>query len=94
MKELNYKQLFLLLVHGNVNIVQSSMRNWDWNHYLQIHKVVSDKTPSDLKNKFHRLHRPLHKYISSFFPGTITSWNNIITHFDDIPSFNDSSKEK
>ena len=24
----------------------------------------------------------------SFFPGAITSWDNVITHFGDIPSFN------
>ena len=23
----------------------------------------------------------------SFFPDAITSWNNVITHFNDIPSF-------
>ena len=26
--------------------------------------------------------------MSSFFPDAITSWNNVITHFGDIPSFN------
>ena len=25
--------------------------------------------------------------MSSFFPGAITSWNNVITHFNDILSF-------
>ena len=41
--------------------------------------------------------------MSSFFPDAITSWNNVITHLNDIPSFSvlkklyfifDSSKEK
>ena len=27
-------------------------------------------------------------YMSSFFPDAITSWNNVVTHCDDIPSFN------
>ena len=70
---------------------------------LQIHKIVSDKTPSYLKNQCPRLCRPLYKqsnsntyhdlkckslrYTSSFFPDVITSWNNVITHFNDIPSF-------
>ena len=26
--------------------------------------------------------------MSSFFPDAITSWNNVIIHFGDIPSFN------
>ena len=26
--------------------------------------------------------------MSNFFPDAITSWNNVITHFDDILSFN------
>ena len=71
---------------------------------LQIHKIVNDKTPSYLKNKLPRLRRPLFRqsrsntfhefkckslrYTSSFFPDAITSWNNGITHFGDIPSFN------
>ena len=28
----------------------------------------------------------MHRYVSSFFPDAITSWNNVITHFNDIPS--------
>ena len=64
---------------------------------------MSYKTPSYLTNKLPRFRRPLHRqsnsntfhelkfksvrYISSYFPDAITSWNNVITHFDDIPSF-------
>ena len=33
MKELNTKQHSLSPVHGNVHVVQSSMRNWDRNPY-------------------------------------------------------------
>ena len=70
---------------------------------LQIHENVSDKTHSYLNNKLPRLRRPLYRqsdsntfhelkckslrYTSSFFPDAITSWNNVITHFNDIPSF-------
>ena len=71
---------------------------------LQIHKIVNGKTPSYLKNKLPRLRRTLYRqsssnifhefkckslrYMSSFFPDAITSWNNVITHFGDIPSLN------
>ena len=80
----------------------SSGRRW-CRRILQIHKIVNDKTPSYLKNKL-RLRRPLYRqsssntfhefkcksfrYMNSFFPDAITSWNNVITHFGDIPSYN------
>ena len=80
-----------------------SGRRW-CRRILQIHKIVNDKTPSYLKNKLPRLRRPLYRQsssntfhefkwkslrcMSSFFPDAITSWNNIITHFGDIPSLN------
>ena len=79
-----------------------SGRRW-CRRILPIHKIVNEKTPSYLKNKLLRLRRPLYRqsssntfhefkckslrYTSSFFPGAITSWNNVITHFGDIPSF-------
>ena len=75
-----------------------SDRHWH-RRILQIHRIVSDKTPSYLKNKLPRLRRQLYRqsnrntfhelkckflwYTSSFFPDAITSWNNVITH--DIP---------
>ena len=59
--------------------------------------------PSYIKNKLPRLRRPLYRqsnsntfhelkckslrYMGSFFPEPITSWNNVITHFNDIPYF-------
>ena len=81
-----------------------SERRW-CRRILQIHKFVSKKTPSYLKDKLPRHRRPLYsqnnnnntfheirsqsfRYMSSFFPDAITSWNNIITHFDNIPSIN------
>ena len=113
LKEFNTKQHLLSPMHGKVHVVQSSVRNWDGNRYLvlrwcnrilKIHKIVTDKSPSYLKNKLPRLRRPLYRqsssntfhefkckslrYMSCFFPGAITSWNNVIAHLDDIPSFN------
>ena len=82
-----------------------SERRW-CRHILQIHKIVSNNTPSYLKDKLPRRRRPLYsqsnnknntfheikcrssRYKNSFFPGAITSWNNVINHFDNIPSIN------
>ena len=80
-----------------------SERRW-CRRILQIHKIVSKMTPSYLKDKLPRNRRPLYsqnnnntfheircqssRYMSSFFPDAITFWNNIITHFDSIPSTN------
>ena len=76
-----------------VHVVQSSLRNWDGNHYLVVagvgaHNIVIDKTPSYLKNKLPRLRRPLSRQSNGntfhelrYFPDAITSWNNVITHY-------------
>ena len=81
-----------------------SERRW-CRRILQIHKIVSNKTPSYLKDKLPRHRRPLYsqnnnintfheircrspRYMSSFFPDAITAWNNVITHFENIPSIN------
>ena len=73
--------------------------------FLQIHKIVSNKTPFYLKDKLPRHRRPLYsqnnnvntfheircrssRYMSSFFPNAINAWNNVITHFENIPSIN------
>ena len=37
---------------------------------------------------FHEFKCKSLRYMSSFFPDGITPWNNVITHFGDIPSFN------
>ena len=79
-----------------------SDRRW-CRRILEIHEFVSGKSPSNLKNKLLRLRRPLYRqsnsnnfhelkckslrYMSSFFPDATISWNNVITHFNDIPSF-------
>ena len=80
-----------------------SERRWS-RRILQIHKIVSNMTPSYLKDKVSRYRRPLYnhnnnntfhdircrssRYTSSFFPDATSSWNNVITHFDNIPSIN------
>ena len=77
-----------------------SYRRW-CRRVLQIHKIVTN-APSYLKNKFPRFRRPLYsqdntntfhgircksdRYMNSLFPDGINSWNNVITHFNDIPS--------
>ena len=79
-----------------------SSRRW-CRRILQIHKILSNKTPSYLKDKLPRYRRPLYsqeinntfyeprcrsqRYMNSFFPDAITSWNNIITYFENIPSY-------
>ena len=37
-------------------------------------------------NTFHEIRCRSSRYMSSFFPDAITSWNNVINHFDNIPS--------
>ena len=70
---------------------------------LHIHKIVSNETPLYLKDKlpllgrrlysqnnsntFHEIRCKTFRYMYSFFPDAITSWNNVITHFNNIPSF-------
>ena len=63
---------------------------------------MNNKTPSYLKDKLPLHRRPLYsqnysntfheircktfRYMNSFFPDAITSWNNVITHFNNVPS--------
>ena len=70
---------------------------------LQIHKIVNNRTPLYLKDKIPPHRHPLYsqtngntfrefrcktfRYMSSFFPHAINSWNIVIADFDDIPSF-------
>ena len=80
-----------------------SERRW-CRRILQLHKIVITKMPSYLKDKLPSHRRPLYsqnnnntfheircrssRYMNSFFPDAIISRNNIITHFDNIPSIN------
>ena len=75
---------------------------------LQIHNIMNNKTPSYLNDKLPSKHRPLfntplfnvsreikiktNRYMNIFFPHAISSWNIIISHFEDFPSF-DSLKD-
>ena len=77
-----------------------SDRRW-CRRILQIHKIVND-APYYLKNKLPRFRRPLYslidintfhgiryksdRYMNSFFPDGVNSWNNVISHFKTIPS--------
>ena len=69
---------------------------------LQIHKITNNNTPCYLKNKLPCIRRPLYsqinsntfhkircktdRYMDSFFPDGINSWNNVIPYFKEIPS--------
>ena len=69
---------------------------------------MNNKTPSYLKGKlppkyrpffnsplfnvFHEIKFKTNRYMNSFFPHAISSWNIIILHFEDFPSF-DSLKD-
>ena len=80
-----------------------SERRWR-RRIQQIHKIVNNNTPSYLNDKLPRHRRPLFsqnnnntfheircrssRYMSSFFPDAITSWNNVINQFDNSPSIN------
>ena len=92
-----------LKLYEEVGWESLSERRW-CRRILQIHKIVSNKTSSYLKDKLPRYRRPLYshnnnntfhgircrssRYINSFFPDAITSWNKVITYFDNIPSIN------
>ena len=70
---------------------------------LQIHKIFKNNTPSYLSDKLPPNCRALfsgnirntfrgticksNRYMNSFFPDAIASWNILINHFDDVPSF-------
>ena len=65
---------------------------------LQIHKIINKKTPFYLKEKLPPNRRPpltnafreikckSNRYMNSFFPDAIASWNIFIPHFENFPS--------
>ena len=79
-----------------------SGRRW-CRRILQIHKIKNNMTPSYLSDKlppnrrllyrcknsntFHEIRCNTSRYKNSFFPDAIISWNNIITNFQNVPSF-------
>ena len=66
---------------------------------LQIHKIMNNKTPFYLRDKLPPKHKPFlfnvfrkincrtDRYMNSFFPSAISSWNSIISNFEVFPSF-------
>ena len=70
---------------------------------LQIHKIFNDRTPSYLKdnlppncralfngntrNTFRQIICKSNRYMNSFFPDAVASWNIFIKHFGEVPSF-------
>ena len=72
-------------------------------HILQIHKIFNNKTTSylhdklppncralfsgNIRNTFREIICKSNRYMNSFFPDVIASWNIFIKHFDDVPSF-------
>ena len=68
---------------------------------LQLHKIFDGQTPSYLREKlppnrnsllnlpnvFQELRHGTQGYLNSFLPDGTKNWNNIITDFDDLPSF-------
>ena len=66
---------------------------------LQIHKIIDRKTLEYLIDKlppngrlflptiFRNIKCRTNRYSNSFFPDVITTWNNMITHFEHFPTF-------
>ena len=68
---------------------------------LQTHKIVDGRTPSYLREKMPHNRRNLSNlpcvfqdikcrtdsYLNSFFPGAISVWNNVISNFENLPTF-------
>ena len=68
---------------------------------LQIHKIIDEKTPDYLRRKlppnrnvvinlpnvFHEIRCRTDRYRNSFFSNAVTHWNNIISSFQSLPSF-------
>ena len=69
---------------------------------LQIHKMFNNKTPylndklppkcrtlfsGNTRNTFREIICKSNRYMNSFFPDEISSWNIFIKHFDNVPSF-------
>ena len=79
-----------------------SDRHW-CRRILHVHKIEKYKTPSYLRDKLPPHRRPLYRfnnsntfqeircktsrYMNSFFPDATSSWNNIISNFQEIPTF-------
>ena len=78
-----------------------SDRRW-CRRIIQIQKIACSMSPSYLqiklpphrrtlfdhnpRNTFHEIKCKSFRYMNSFFPDAIRSWNNVITHFPNVPS--------
>ena len=76
---------------------------------LQIHKIFKNNTPfylsdklppncralfsGNIHNTFREIISKSNRYMNSFFPDAIASWNIFIKYFDDVPSFNILKKD-
>ena len=69
---------------------------------LQIHKIFNDRTPylkdnlppncralfnGNTRNTFRQIICKSNRYMNSFFPDAVASWNIFIKHFGEVPSF-------
>lgn len=68
---------------------------------LQVHKIVDNKTPTYLRGKLPPTRRNLinlpnifktirgrtDRYLNSFFPDATSTWNNIVSNFENLPTF-------
>ena len=69
---------------------------------LQTHKILNNKTPylhdklppiiralfsGHIRNTFREILCKSNRYMHSFFPDAIASWNIFVKHFDGVPSF-------
>ena len=84
-----------------------SCRRW-YKRILLIHKILSNKSPSYLKDKLPLLRRPLYRqnndhkfyeinckslrFMNSFFPNAVSTWNTVMSHFDTLPSIDISKR--
>ena len=68
---------------------------------LQLHKIVDKKTPNYLREKlppnrrnlinlpnvFQEIKCRIERYSISFFPDAVKCWNNIVSQFEHLPTF-------
>ena len=64
--------------------------NNQWPSYLK-EKLPPNRRPflysANVSNSFREIKGKSSRYMNSFFPDAIASWNIFIKHFDDVPSF-------
>ena len=67
------------MVRGRVQIVPNLSKNWDGRHFLTI-------VGAGAFSRYTKL-RSTARYKNSFFPDATSSWNNMISNFQNIPTF-------